>query len=442
MPGCAIRLAGTAAVSWVVLTTVEVRETPFISATAPVRKPLPVTVRVKAGPPAVTLDGEMPVMAGNGGVTFRGSGLDAGLPGFAAVTGTGPTCRIRLAGTAAVSCVALTNVVVNEVFASDTVAPDTKPAPFTVKMNAGPPAAIEDGEILVMAGGAGAMVRLTALDAVPPAFAAVIWAVPACAIRLAGTTAVTCVELTKVVKAVLLKKIVAPARKLVPETVKVKAGPPAVTVNGEMPVIAGVGGAIVRLTALEAAPPVFCTVIWAVPAAATKLAGTAAVSWAALTKVVVKAVLLNDTVAPARKPVPVTVKVKAGPPEATVDGEMPVTTGVWTAIVRLTALDAVPPVFVTVIGAVPGRAIRLAGTAAVSWVALTKVVLKAVPFNDTAAPEKKPVPLTVNVSAALPALTVAGEMLMMTGSGSAIVKVTALEAGPDGFARVICADPG
>ena len=83
--------------------------------------------------------------------------------------------------------------------------------------------------------------------------------------------------------------------------------------------------------------------------------------------------------------------------------------------------------------------------------ALTTVVASGVPpaiplatFSATPATALgvKPVPFKVSVNAALPAVTVAGEMLVMTGTGDAIVKVTALDAGPDGLARVICAEPG
>ena len=76
--------------------------------------------------------------------------------------------------------------------------------------------------------------------------------------------------------------------------------------------------------------------------------------------------LFSDTVAPVRKFVPVTVKVNAGPPAITVDGEMLVMAGVGSVIVRLIAVDDAVPVFAAVMDAVPGCAMRLAGTAAVS----------------------------------------------------------------------------
>lgn len=173
--------------------------------------------------------------------------------------------------------------------------------------------------------------------------------------------------LTKVVaKDVVPRYTVAPDTKFVPFTVKVNAGPPCVRLDEERLVIVGTGAVIVRLTALDAVPPAFVAVIWAVPGCAMSPAGTDAVNWVALTNVVVKAVLLNETTAPVRKFVPFTVRVVAALPAITVDGEMLVRVGVGTVMVKLTALDAVPPAFVAVICAVPGCAMRLAGTAAVS----------------------------------------------------------------------------
>ena len=76
----------------------------------------------------------------------------------------------------------------------------------------------------------------------------------------------TWVELTKVVtNATPLKYTVVPGRKLLPVTVRVIGVAPTIRVGGETLVIVGVGGVIVRLTALETAPPGFDAVICAVP---------------------------------------------------------------------------------------------------------------------------------------------------------------------------------
>ncbi len=74
-------------------------------------------------------------------------------------------------------------------------------------------------------------------------------------------------------------------------------------------VIEGTAGLIVKLTGFEPA-----TVTLALPAAAIRLAGTAALNCVALANVVANGDPFHCTVEPERKPVPVTVSVKAGPP--------------------------------------------------------------------------------------------------------------------------------
>jgi len=59
-------LAGMATVSWVLLTNVVVRLLPFHCAVDVVTKPEPFTVKVNAGPPAATVEGETEVMLGVG----------------------------------------------------------------------------------------------------------------------------------------------------------------------------------------------------------------------------------------------------------------------------------------------------------------------------------------------------------------------------------------
>ena len=135
------------------LTTVVFNGPLFSKTTAPVRKLVPFTVSVKAGPPAVTEVGEMLLIVGVGGATVRGSGLDAALPGLVTVTGIGPCCWIRLAGTAAVTCVELTKVVVSDVVPRSAVAPDTKFVPLIVNVNAGPFSGTVAGEMLLSVGG-------------------------------------------------------------------------------------------------------------------------------------------------------------------------------------------------------------------------------------------------------------------------------------------------
>src|ERR1035438_2169360 len=82
---------------------------------------------------------------------------------------------------------------------------------------------------LSMGAGAGVMRNSVAFEYVLPPAHTSISAVPAVAISAAGTAAVNCVELiSAVVRACAFHRTVAPSKKLVPVTVSVNAGPPAV----------------------------------------------------------------------------------------------------------------------------------------------------------------------------------------------------------------------
>ena len=69
------------------------------------------------------------------------------------------------------------------------------------------------------------------------------------------------------------------------------------------------------------------------------------------------------------------------------------------------------------------RSGALAGIVAVSWVALTKVVVRFEPFQRTVEPFTKFVPLTVNVNPPPPAVAEFGERLVVVGTGLLIVNV-------------------
>ena len=64
LPAVAIRLALTEAVNWVALTNFEVSAVPFQLTVDPWTKPVPVTVRVNAAPPAAAAAGLSVVMVG------------------------------------------------------------------------------------------------------------------------------------------------------------------------------------------------------------------------------------------------------------------------------------------------------------------------------------------------------------------------------------------
>ena len=102
------------------------------------------------------------------------------------------------------------------------------------------------------------------------------------------------------------------------------------------------GGVIVKVRALETAPSGFCTVTEAVPAAAMSVAGICAVSWVALTKVVVRVAPFQRTTELLTKLLPFTVSVKAGPPATALLGERGASTwaiGGRRLIVKVRALD-------------------------------------------------------------------------------------------------------
>ncbi len=113
--------------------------------------------------------------------------------------------------------------------------------------------------------------------------------------------------------------------------------------------------------------------------------------------------------------------------------------GVGTVMENGVAVEGLPPVLTAVTLALPGAAIRLAGTIAVNWVALTNVVVRAAPFHCTVAPERKPVAFTVSVNADPPAGVEAGFRLVITGVGALIRKVVAADTLPPVFIAVTLA---
>ena len=78
---------------------------------------------------------------------------------------------------------------------------------------------------------------------------------------------------------------------------------------------------------------------------------------------------------------PVTVSVNAAPPVAAVEGESEMIDGAGLFTVKELAAESVPPGSCTCTGTSPPEAISVAGTAAVIWVELTKVLVSADPFQ-------------------------------------------------------------
>lgn len=124
---------------------------------------------------------------------------------------------------------------------------EMKLVPFTVSVNAAAPAVAALGEIEVRDGTGlltWEMVNVTALETPPPGagLLTVTCAEPTVAISLAGIEAVSCVLLTNVVARLEpFHCTVVLEMNPVPVTVSVKAGPPAMTEEGESAFAWGIG---------------------------------------------------------------------------------------------------------------------------------------------------------------------------------------------------------
>jgi hypothetical protein len=94
-------------------------------------------------------------------------------------------------------------------------------------------------------------------------------------------------------------------------------------------------------------------------------------------------------------------------------------TATTTVTASVSALEVPPPGpgVVTVTARLPALANCAAGSVAVNCVALPYVVASAVFPNSTTDWAQKPVPVTVSVALPLPALIVAGEMVLTAGAG-------------------------
>jgi len=145
--------------------------------------------------------------------------------------------------TEAVSCPPFTNTVgVTGVPYHWIFAPETNPLPFTVSVNAAPPAVAEAGLRLDMIAGAGLIVKVLEADVVPSLLNTATNTCAAEAIIAWVTGAVSCVAFTNVVaNAFPFHMTAAFELKPVPFTVSVNALSPAVAEAGlrlEMPAVA------------------------------------------------------------------------------------------------------------------------------------------------------------------------------------------------------------
>jgi hypothetical protein len=152
VPAVAIRFAVTDAVSSVALSYVVVSAELPQCAVAPETKFVPLTVSVNAAPPAVAELGLKLVTVGACTALMVNVAAPEVTPEDVTVTFAVPAVAMRFPGTDAVSWLALTNVVANAVLPHCTIAPEAKFVPFTVMVNAAPPAVAEDGESPVIVG--------------------------------------------------------------------------------------------------------------------------------------------------------------------------------------------------------------------------------------------------------------------------------------------------
>ena len=384
-------------------------------AVAPETKLVPLIVSVNAAPPAIAEVGLRLVIVGGKGLMVKTFAAEVP-PLVVTVTFTVPADPIRPALTVAVTWVALTRFVVSAVLPQRICAPDTKFVPVTVSVNAAPPATAVAGLRLVIAGGLGLMVKVAAGE-VPPVVVTVTLAVPAVAICAAETAAVTVVALPEVVdSAVLPHFAVAPETKFVPLIVSLNPAPPATAVAGLKLLMVGGGGRMVKVEPPEV-PPVVVTVTLAVPTAAIRLAGTAAVNCVDPTTVVLSDVVPHLALAPETKFVPFTVSVNAEPPAIAELGLRLVMAGLGGFTVNVEGTEVKSPaVTVTLTG--PAVVINAAGTAATASVVDLEVVVSAVPPKYTFELLTKPVPFTVKVNAAPPATAVVGLRLVIVGAAA------------------------
>jgi len=164
------------------------------------------------------------------------------------------------------------------------------------------------------------------------------------------------------------------------------------------------------------------TVTEAVPAAAISTAPMVACSWEPPTYVVGLLSPFHLTTEVATNPLPVTVRVKARLPAATLLGVKVVTAGTGGgagAIVSDRAADSPPPGLGvnTVTEAVPAAATSPAPMAARSSEPPTYVVVRLLPFHLTTELGTKPLPFSVRVNAEPPATTTAGDRELSEGAG-------------------------
>lgn len=365
-----------------------------------------------------------------------GAGLDVATEALSAF-------EMSLPGTMAVSCVELTKVVVSANPFHSTIVPGTKLVPVRVSVKAAPPPITEDGDSDPSVGTGSLIVNVNVPEVPPPGarLKTVIEIVPPFTRSAAGTVAVNWVLLTNIVaSAAPFHLTTVPLTKLLPVTVSAKAPESAVAEMGVTIPRAGIGFVplIVNVRVLEVPPPGtgLNTVTRAIPPLATSLLGTIAVKCAPSTNVVVSTPPFHRTTVPFTKLLPVSASVNPAEPAAAEVGDSNPNVGTGLSIVNVCGLEVPPPGagLNIVMDAVPAVAISLLGIVTLTWVALTKVVASATPFQSTTVPLTKLLPVSVRMNAGPPAIAEFADKDPNVGAGfvALIVNVCGLEVPPPG----------
>ena len=325
VPIAAMSAAVMAACNWVFETNVVVSAVPFHCTVEAATKLVPVTVSVKAVPPATAELGLNKVIAGGGTLIVNvkdtevpplGAGLDT-------VTMLVPTALMSAAVIAACKLVLERKVVARAVPFHSTVDADTKFVPVTVNVKPAPPAEAEFGLNDIAVGTGLSTANASPLDVPPPGagLETVTVAVPPVATSAAVIAACKLVlETNVVVRAVPFHCTFEEDTKLEPVTVSGNPAPPAAAELGFKDAIVGAALAllIVNVNALLVPPPGLGveTETCAVAAVAMSAAVIAACKPVPEMNAVVRALPFHLTVEADMKFVPVTVRVKPGPPAA------------------------------------------------------------------------------------------------------------------------------
>jgi hypothetical protein len=306
--------------------------------------------------------------------------------------------------------------------------------PVTVSVKSGPPAMADAGASPLTIGAEAVMVTVAELESSPLALSTVTAKAPGSASRDAGTDAVICAGPANVVASGdPFHRTVLFQANSEPVTVRVRESVPAAAEVGLTVATVGRAGSMVKLSVLlDAPPPGFEAVMPADPAAASRLAGTNAVSCPELTNVVATGEPFHCTAAPVRKFAPTIVRLTAVP--ALADEGLSVRSKGGSPMLNGRTPDDAFAV-TTHTAAVPGFATIAAATIAMSCVALKNVVASAVPLHWIVEFEAKFVPVTVSVNVDAPAVIVLGLIAVTTGAGGSRRKSIAAERPPLGTSR-------